>query len=369
MQANGALPNLNIGQSGVFFELVSPAQSHASSGWVQDSTATFALDAYDSAYTFHAQARNADGIETDFTAESTAIWTLAKPPRVQAADNAPQPQTWVNTRSFTFQALDLPIGPNGELQYEYMIYKATTDPNYQFDGSETRWTPATIGEQITIQIPDSITNPTGQWYFLFRTVNGNGDRTAPTVPDPWYGIDTTPPQPDPAAFDAPIVGTNFITWNALATSTDPDSGLDPLLAYEWALPGAAFSAGSISTTTANLGANQQYTMRLKLQDRVGNETAEASMSTTTLAFAPTIFPNNVTVSSYSITAQWLSNGNPAGTLFRAQLSQSPTFDAPLDDVPLNLPTGAEFDANHIHDAQRPSDSGRHHVLPAGARGK
>ena len=87
-------------------------------------------------------------------------------------------------------------------------------------------------------------------------------------------------------------------------------------------PGVAHSFGGLTPNT-------QYAFKAKARDSAGIETAETSVvSTYTLAAIPAAAVTVFTpVYSSSLTVNWLVNGNPAGTLYRAQISASSAFSS------------------------------------------
>ncbi|MFO0974607.1 MAG: S8 family serine peptidase [Phycisphaerae bacterium] len=66
--ATGALSNLGLGQSAVFFELVPPAPGSQANQWVATTSLILNTLAPNTHYTLRAKARNQNGIETAFTA-------------------------------------------------------------------------------------------------------------------------------------------------------------------------------------------------------------------------------------------------------------------------------------------------------------
>jgi hypothetical protein len=88
----------------------------------------------------------------------------------------------------------------------------------------------------------------------------------------------------------------------------------------------AYDPGVTSTFTA-LTPNTQYFFKAKARDSAGIETAESpTVSTYTAAAVPNAgAPVFTLVNTFSFSANWLANGNPAGTLYRAQISASSAF--------------------------------------------
>lgn len=92
---------------------------------------------------------------------------------------------------------------------------------------------------------------------------------------------------------------------------------------------------------SGLTPNTLYPFKAKARNAAGIETAESPVfSTYTLAAAPAV-PALVAAGTSSVTLNWLAGGNPAGTLYRAQLSTSPAFASTVSSSDTYL-TGAVF---------------------------
>jgi hypothetical protein len=83
----------------------------------------------------------------------------------------------------------------------------------------------------------------------------------------------------------------------------------------------------VSLPFRGLTPNTLYTFKAKARDAAGIETAESpAVSTYTLALTPAAAQRAFTfIGRISFAANWLANGNPAGTLYHAQVSTSASF--------------------------------------------
>ena len=93
----------------------------------------------------------------------------------------------------------------------------------------------------------------------------------------------------------------------------------------------------VAASFSGLTPNTLYSFKAKARDSSGVETAESStVSTYTLAAIPAAgTPAFTSVSTFSFSANWLPNGNPAGTLYRAQVSASSAFTSVISSDTYN----------------------------------
>jgi hypothetical protein len=336
VEAQGNFPNPDAGNSGLNFRVLPDG---IQSGWLPVNRATFTFTVWNTSHSFTSQARNGDGIETGWSPEIVG-WTLAKPPSVECI-NVTQ-KTWTNISTFSFRVLNWADNRPGPTRYESYRWAWSTDPVYNFDGSllETTWIPLSETDFFV-----TTATFTGRWYLHIRSVNHEGDLTPPQD-TMWFGYDVSSPTPNPAEFGTPEAGSNFITFHAIDTSTDPHSGFGSS-PFVWNFENQGIGYSIVpSSTVFGLSPNTEYSMGLRVRDAVGNQTdPETIQSTFTLAAPPLRTsssgrPFGYSVYKTSITVDWLVNGNPAGTRQELQLSRFDLFDPVLEAQTLLVPSSS-----------------------------
>ncbi len=134
-----------------------------------------------------------------------------------------------------------------------------------------------------------------------------------------------------SAYAAAIDGKLYVIGGSNGANLTTNEMYDPGVAHQF----------------AGLTPNTQYTFKAKARSAAGIETAESPVvSTYTLAAVPGA-PAFTEISSFSLTASWAANNNPAGTTYIAEISSNSFATAVASQT---IATGAAFSSLAVNSA-------------------
>ena len=198
----------------------------------------------------------------------------------------------------------------------------STAPNPSTNGLITNKTTSTTN---TSALFNSGINPNTLYYVDVQAINNSG-------PSSFATLGSTPTWANPPGVGTPPVVLSSTQITANWTANGNPSGTS-YLAQISQDPGFSVIAGSAttpntSTTFSAMAPNTTYFMQVSAVNKAGIQTTPPTFlgSGLTQASQP-IAATPTNLQPTQVTANWTANGNPGGTLYKAQISPDPLFNS------------------------------------------